>query len=127
MSDSSTPEVIRVDEKMARVVDLWTPHRIARFDGHQIFLARVEGEFVWHEHEGHDEVFMPLSGELWIDFDGGESRRVVAGEVLVVPAGVRHRPRTEGGEVTLMVIDPMDVKHTGEVRCERTVDEFREI
>ncbi|MEM9379214.1 MAG: cupin domain-containing protein [Planctomycetota bacterium] len=124
---SSAPVPIRLSEKLDQVTALWTPHRIARFDGHQMVLARVEGEFVWHGHEDHDEVFLPLSGELWIDFEGAESRRVLPGEVLVVPAGTRHRPRTEGGEVTMLVIDPMEVRHTGEVTSERTVDEYPEI
>ncbi|MEM1448302.1 MAG: cupin domain-containing protein [Planctomycetota bacterium] len=122
-----SPEPIRLADKLDQVTALWTPHRIARFDGHQMVLARVDGEFVWHQHDGHDEVFLPLSGELWIDFEDAEARRVLPGEVLVVPAGTRHRPRTEGGEVTMLVIDPMDVRHTGEVTGERTVEEYPEI
>ncbi|MEM8712777.1 MAG: cupin domain-containing protein, partial [Planctomycetota bacterium] len=57
--------------------------------------------------------------------EGAETARVAAGEVLVVPAGMRHRPRTEDGqEVTMLVIDPMDVKHTGDVDDELTVAEY---
>jgi len=44
-----------------------------------------------------------------------------------VPKGVAHRPRTEGGEVEMLVLDPMGVKHTGDVRDERTVDEYPDI
>lgn len=119
--------------KLEQVKDLWTPHRIARFDGHQLFLARVQGEFVWHDHKEHDEVFIPVGGTLLMDLedsaDGSVKEvRVDPGELLVVPAGVRHRPRTlEGEEVTLLVIDPMEMNHTGDVRDEMTVDEYREI
>ena len=123
----NTPETIRLADKLAQVSRLWTPHRIARFDGYQLFVARVDGDFVWHQHDDHDEVFLPLSGELLVDFEGDQTRCVGPGEVLVVPAGTRHRPRTEGGEVTLLVIDPMEVKHTGEVENERTVHDFPEI
>jgi len=53
---------------------------------------------------------------------------VKPGEVIVVPAGVRHRPRTHPNEeVTLLVIDPMNVKHTGDVQDEKTVETYPEI
>lgn len=129
----SIPKAVSFQDKLQRVKRHWTPHRIARFDGHQVLLARLSGEFVWHDHEGHDEVFMPLSGELCLDIEDAESGtvqevRVVPGEMLVVPAGTRHRPRTVGeDEVTLLLIDPMAVKHTGNVRDEKTVDEYPDI
>lgn len=115
---------LNLDAKLEQVNALWTPHRIGTFDGHQLLLARIDGEFVWHDHGDHDEVFMPLSGVLWVDFDGGESRRVLPGEILVVPAGMRHRPRTEGGEVTMLVVDPLDVRHTGDEVSDRTVGSY---
>ena len=124
---SKTPRAINLGEKLELVTRHWTPHRVATFDGYQLVLARVDGEFVWHDHAEHDEVFLPLSGELWIDFEGEESRRVLPGELLVVPRGVRHRPRTEGGEVTMLVIDPLTVKHTGDVEHGMTVTEYPEI
>ena len=123
----TAPEPIRLADKLAQVGALWTPHRIARFDDHQLVLARVEGEFVWHDHADHDEVFVPLDGTLLVDFDGGVTREVVPGQVLVVPKGTRHRPRTRGGECRLLVIDPMRVKHTGDVVSDRTVADYPEI
>ncbi|MFT5734764.1 MAG: mannose-6-phosphate isomerase-like protein (cupin superfamily) [Planctomycetota bacterium] len=130
MSHYTTPRAISLTEKLKLVEAHWTPHRIARFDGHQMMLARIQGDFIWHDHQEHDEVFMPLTGSLMVDIeepDGGKVKevRVDPGEVLVVPAGARHRPRTvDGGEVTLLLIDPLDVKHTGDVRDDRTVDEY---
>ncbi|MFT7677852.1 MAG: mannose-6-phosphate isomerase-like protein (cupin superfamily) [Planctomycetota bacterium] len=123
----SAPKTINIAEKFAQVQDQWTPHRIATFDDHQIFLARVEGDFVWHDHADHAEVFLPIKGVLLIDFEDGSVARVAAGEVLVVPAGVKHRPRTEDGECQLLVLDPLVTKHTGDVKCDRTVEEFRVI
>ena len=126
------PQTISIVEKLSQVQALWTPHRIAQFDGHQLMLARLQGGFVWHDHQGHDEVFMPITGALWIDIEDPSGAvvevRVGPGEVLVVPAGVRHRPRTENDEeVTLLLIDPLDVRHTGDTESERTVTEFPEI
>jgi len=122
-----TPVPIDLAAKFDLVQRQWTPHRIATFDGHQLVLARVEGEFVWHDHKDHDEVFLPLDGVLWMDFEGAPSVEVRPGQVLVVPAGTRHRPRTETGECRLLVIDPLGVKHTGDERSARTVDDYPEI
>ncbi|MDG1491528.1 MAG: cupin domain-containing protein [Planctomycetota bacterium] len=127
MSESSAPEPVDLHAKMDEVRPLWTPHRVGRFDGHQLLLARVDGEFVWHQHDDHDEVFIPLRGTLLLDFEGGVTREVRPGSLLVVPKGVVHRPRTEGGEVEMLVLDPMGVKHTGDVQDERTVDEYPEL
>ena len=52
---------------------------------------------------------------------------VQPGQVLVVPAGVRHRPRAEEGPVSMLVIDPMGVKHTGDEICDRTVEDYPDI
>ena len=122
-----TPDTIRIADKFTRFDAQWTPHRIGRFDDHQLLLARVEGEFVWHDHADHDEVFLPIEGTLCIDFEDGTTRRVGPGEILIVPRGVKHRPRTEDGECRLLVIDPMAVRHTGDVESERTVHEYPEI
>ena len=106
MNEHDAPEVLDIDEKLASFDALWTPHRIARFDGHQLLLAKVEGEFVWHDHADHDEVFMPLTGVLTMDLEGAPSRRIGPGQVLVVPMGV---------------------KHTGDEVCDRTVEDYPEI
>ncbi len=122
------PQTIDLADKLALFTSQWTPHRVARFDEHQIVLAKVEGEFVWHEHADHDEVFLPIRGTLLIDFPGGECREVGPGQLLVVPRGTQHRPRTRPGEeVHLLVLDPMSVEHTGGVASERTVSEYPEI
>ncbi len=124
---TNPPVAIDLNAKLEQVHSLWTPHRVATFDGYQLVLARVRGEFVWHDHADHDEVFLPLTGTLLIDFEDGVTRRVEPGQLLVVPKGVPHRPRTEGGEVTMLVIDPLGVKHTGDVASERTVETYPEI
>ncbi len=124
-SESIPPvQQVHLEQKLKLVQKQWTPHRIATFDGYQLVLAKVAGEFVWHDHADHDEVFMPLSGVLLMDIEGEDTRRVEPGELLVVPAGRRHRPRTEAGEVTLLVIDPLGVKHTGDVQHDMTVQDY---
>lgn len=120
-------QTVSLSAKFAAFQAQWTPHRIARFDDHQLLIARVEGEFVWHTHADHDEVFIPIAGELLIDFEDAPTARVRPGELLVVPKGTPHRPRTDAGECQLLLIDPNRVQHTGEVHNERTVVEYPDL
>ena len=46
------------------------------------------------------------------------------GEILIIPRGVEHRPRTNGEEAWIMLIEPKEIKHTGEVEHEKTVKKF---
>lgn len=122
-----TPKPVDIEAKLGLVDRQWTPHRIATFDGYQIFVARLEGEFVWHSHAEHDEVFFPIDGELLVDFEDGPTAEVQPGQFLVVPAGLRHRPRTRSGECRVLVIDPQVMQHTGGEISERTVEDYPEI
>jgi mannose-6-phosphate isomerase-like protein (cupin superfamily) len=61
---------------------------------------------------------MVLDGTLRIDFEDGMVR-LTAGEMYVVPKGVRHKPCAEG-EVKLLLIEPRGVANTGHEGGERT-------
>src|SRR5471032_1182729 len=58
----------------------------------------------WHVHADSDELFYVLSGQFHLDTDEGTAT-VDAGELLVVPAGIRHRGRAEGRTTMLVVFD----------------------
>lgn len=123
-------KTLSLADKLAQVERsgrLWTPHRIARFDGHQLLVAKLDGAFVRHTHADHDEVFLVVTGRLAIDFDDAPPAEAGPGELVVVPAGTPHRPRTVDGPCQVLRIDPMDVAHTGEVRDARTVDDYPEL
>jgi mannose-6-phosphate isomerase-like protein (cupin superfamily) len=100
----------------------WQPRRLATVNDHDVKIARISGEFVWHSHPDTDELFLVLDGHLSIDLrdDGNES--VVdldPDEIFVVPAGVRHRPRAEAGTVIVMV-EKVGTVNTGDTGGERT-------
>ena len=77
----------------------------------EVFLARVDdyewkaifalGEYPWHQHDERDDCFLVMSGCLGVALPDGVVS-VQAGEMLVVPRGVRHRTfSTEGAQVLL--------------------------
>jgi len=104
--------------------DQWSPKIIGELNGQQLKLAKIQGEFVWHDHADEDELFLVYKGTLYLDFRDRETVTLRPGECYIVPKGVAHFPRTKDNmEVWLMLIEPASTKHTGEVQTERTVEQ----
>lgn len=124
MSDSprhDTPRPINVLEKFGLFNEQWTPKIIGELNGQQVKLAKLANEFVWHAHAHEDELFMVMKGTLIMEFRD-RTERVKEGEIIIVPRGVEHFPRTEDGEeVWVLLFEPKETRHTGEVEDERTV------
>jgi len=112
-------DTINLAQKFSKFTDQWSPHIIGSLNDQYIKLAKVAGEFVWHSHADEDELFVVLKGNLIMEFRD-KIVEVGPGEILVIPKGVEHLPRTNGEEVHLMLIEPKSTKHTGEVVHEKT-------
>ncbi len=103
--------------------ELWTPKIIGELNGQYVKLAKIKDEFVWHSHENEDELFMIFKGTLVMEFRD-RVERIQEGEMIVVPKGVEHFPRTENGEIVwVLLFEPMETKHTGQVQHEKTVND----
>lgn len=113
-------EALNFAQKLQKFDDLWSPRVIAEMNDYQFKLARVKGDFVWHDHADTDETFIVLEGSLRIEFRDGHVD-LEAGEMYVVPRGVEHKPRAEN-EVKLLLIEPRGVVNTGETGGELTAD-----
>lgn len=112
------PEPINLADKLALFDDLWSPRIVASFNGHEIMVVKVKGEFVWHAHPDTDDLFLVLSGRLTIDLRDGPLT-LGPGELFVVPRGVDHRPRAEE-ETELLLIEPAGTPNTGDPRTAAT-------
>ncbi len=109
---------INLSEKLALFSELWSPRIVAQMNDYHIKLARVQGEFVWHDHPETDEVFLVIHGQLEIQFRDG-SVRLTEGEMFVVPRGVEHKPVAES-ECHILLIEPAGTVNTGDVVSDRT-------
>lgn len=89
-----TPTPINLSHKLSLFADQWSPKIIAQIDEYQLKLVKLQGDFVWHSHPETDEAFLVLEGRLRIDFRDGDVL-LNAGEMLVVPKGVEHKPYAE--------------------------------
>jgi len=117
-------EKINLMEKFSKINEHWHPYIISELNENFVKLAKVEGELVWHKHDNEDELFIVLQGTLILDFRD-KTIEVRAGEILTVPKGVEHRPRTNANEeVLLMLIEPKETKHTGDLIMEKTVTQL---
>ena len=111
-------EAISLSGKFNLFSDQWQPRVIAEMNDYQFKIARVQGDFIWHDHPDTDETFFVLEGTLRIDLPDGFVS-VSAGELYVVPKGVQHKPYAEQ-EVKIMLIEPRGVVNTGEEGGDRT-------
>lgn len=102
---------INLSDKLSQVRDHWSPHTVGQFNGHDLMVVKVLGDFVWHQHDNTDDFFMVLMGRLTIALPDGE---VVLnpGEIYVVPRGVQHRPHAKV-ETHLLLIEPTGTPNTG--------------
>lgn len=103
---------VTIGEKLALFSEQWSPKIIAQMNDYHFKLAKIEGEFVWHAHEDTDEVFFVLQGEMTMHFRN-EDVPLRAGELLVVPKGVEHKPAAES-ECHIMLVELAGTVNTGD-------------
>ena len=80
----------------------WYNQTLCQVNGSVVRLGVFQGEYHWHKHEGDDEFFYVIEGQLLIDLEG----RTVAlqpRQGFVVPKAVLHRTRALQRTVVLMV------------------------
>ena len=118
---------VNLKDKLALFTRQWHPHLVAEGESLQVYLSKIQGEFVMHAHDNGDELFYVVKGEMEMRFKD-HSVPVKEGEIILVPRGIEHCPRTKPGEEAhLLVIEPLGTTHTGDVQHERTVKEFNRI
>ncbi len=113
-------EKVNLSEKLALFSDLWSPKVVGELNNHHVKLVKMLGDFVWHQHEHEDELFLVLEGALEIHFRDGVVR-LTEGEILIVPKQVEHKPIAEE-EAHVLLLEPASTLNTGNVRNDRTVE-----
>jgi mannose-6-phosphate isomerase-like protein (cupin superfamily) len=111
---------INLQEKLDKFAEHWSPKVIAQMNNYHFKLAKIQGEFIWHDHKETDEVFVVLKGKLDILFRDG---KVILneGEMYVVPKGIEHKPVAED-ECHIMLVEPAGTVNTGEMTSELTAE-----
>ncbi len=109
---------INLKSKLDKFSDQWAPKVIAEMNDVQFKLVKIKGEFVWHQHDDADEVFLVIEGNMGIEFKD-QNIKLSSGEMIVVPKGQPHKPYAEN-ECQVMVIEPRGVINTGQAEGDLT-------
>ena len=109
---------INLKKKFSKFTDLWSPKVIAEMNDYQFKLVKIKGDFVWHNHEDTDEVFIVINGSMHIEFKD-KTVNLSSGEMFVVQKGVDHKPYAEH-ECEVMIVEPKGVVNTGDSKGDLT-------
>ena len=112
-------ERVNLEEKFGLIDQYWSPRVAGELNGQYVKLAKLKGEFLWHRHEAEDELFLVIKGRLTILLQE-EDVTLEAGEFLIVPRGVEHKPVAKE-EAHVLLFEPKTTVNTGNIRDERTI------
>ena len=115
----SVPKV-NLAEAFTRVSEAWSPRVVGDVNDMQVKIAKFRGAFDWHHHAEEDELFLVVDGVLRMNLRDGPVD-VSAGEFIVVPHGVEHRPEALTPECHVVMIEPRSTLNTGNLENERTL------
>ncbi len=121
--------VVNLAEKFSQINEYFSPRVAGNVNDFQVKLGKLKGEFMWHHHEGEDELFLVISGTLRIKVrESGAERELTIrpGEFTIIPHGVEHLPIADE-EVHLLLLEPNTTLNTGTVHNERTKAELQSI
>ena len=114
--------VVNLAEKLAQIAEHWSPRTVGQLNDLHIKVVKLQGEFVWHQHDDTDEFFLVLSGEMTIQLADRADVTLGAGEFFIVPKGVQHRPAAEH-ECEVVLLEPAGTVNTGDAEpSELTAD-----
>lgn len=113
-------EVININQKFSLFNEHWSPRIVGELNDSHIKLAKLHGEFIWHQHENEDEMFLIVKGKLLIKLRDRDLW-LNEGEFVIIPKGVEHCPIAEE-EVYVMLLEPKSTLNTGDQQNERTVE-----
>lgn len=118
---SNDAAAVNLADKLSQFDEHWSPRTVTQFNGHDVMVVKVKGEFVWHHHDDTDDFIMVLNGRLTIRMHDGDVE-LGPGELFVVPVGVEHQTFA-AEEAELLLIEPSGTPNTGDeaTAAKRTV------
>ncbi|GAA6142641.1 cupin domain-containing protein [Hydrogenophaga sp. 5NK40-0174] len=111
--------VVSLISAASQLTDTWSPRVVGAVDDAYVKVAKVHGTLAWHAHDDEDELFLVLKGHLRIELEGMDAVELNAGDMYVVPKGVRHNPVAEN-ECLIMLFERKSTLHTGRESTDKT-------
>jgi mannose-6-phosphate isomerase-like protein (cupin superfamily) len=113
-------EKVNLAEKLTKFSKPWDPKIVGALNGQHVKLVKLQGAFVWHQHESEDELFLILRGSIIMHFRD-RSVTVGEGELIIVPRGIEHRPEAPE-EAHALLFEPASTVNTGNAPGAMTVE-----
>ena len=113
---------VNLAAQFGRFNDHWSPRIVATLNDYDVKVVKVQGEFVWHQHDETDELFLVTAGQLRIHLQDRDDVVLGVGELFVVPRGVRHCPVADA-ETHVVLLEPRDTVNTGDAERAGTAGE----
>ena len=111
-------EPVNLADKLTLFREFWSPKIVAQVNDHHVKVVKFQGDFVWHKHDSTDELFLVLDGNMTIDFRD-TSTVLSAGDMVVVPRGIEHKPQASE-ECHALVIEQIGTVNTGDAGGDKT-------
>jgi mannose-6-phosphate isomerase-like protein (cupin superfamily) len=116
-----TVEKINLSDKFGKLpAGDYAVRLVAKMNNYDFKIVKFKGDFIWHSHPETDETFIIMEGTLVMNFRDRKVE-VHAGEMIVIPKGVEHKPSSEDGYRAIL-IEPEGVSNTGNVRSGITIE-----
>ena len=116
---------VNLAQKFSLFQEYWSPKIAGELNDSHVKLVKLKGEFVWHQHDTEDELFLVVKGKLLIKLRD-QDIFLEEGEFVIIPRGVEHLPIAEE-EAHVLLLEPKTTLNTGSIRNERTVADLERI
>ncbi|WP_064093460.1 cupin domain-containing protein [Rossellomorea aquimaris] len=113
---------VNINEKFSQFNEYWSPKVVGEVNESHVKLVKLKGEFVWHQHEQEDEMFLVVKGSLLIKFRDRDLF-LEEGEFTIIPKGIEHKPVAKE-EVHVLLFEPKTTINTGDKVDSKTVTEL---
>jgi len=118
-------EKVNLKEKFKQFTDYWNPRIVGELNNQHVKLAKFKGEFIWHQHENEDEMFMVIKGSFQMHFRD-KIIELKEGDFIIVPRGTEHKP-VALEEVQVLLFEPATTLNTGNITNEFTKDQLQKL
>ena len=98
-------EKVNLAQKLSHFDERWNPKVVGELNDQHVKLVKLLGEFVWHHHDGEDELFLVVEGRFRMEFRDHEVW-LEEEEFIVVPREVEHRSVAEEA-VCVLLFEPI--------------------